>query len=673
MQEGVIKIFIIKALIIGHPGVGKTSIRYLLLDLPPPPERTSTPLATRPTRAISFYHVKPDGSRDVIWAELDDDTYLEYVAEKVKLLEYIPSRTDPVAATQDPEIQKGHRWRSHSLPLLDTSTAKLAPAAPLVTSAFQIAVNNATTHVLSNGTVSKIVDKLVTNSKLSNKSNTFVHLIDSGGHPSLISLVPAFVRGNTVSIVASKLNHSLSDKLKYKYMKNNQHLHKPAHLGQSQLEGIEQVVHTLSSFKCEDRPSSEPKMLLIGTHADKHSSLFDETLGRKNHCLKESLGELKSMCIEASSDGDILFPVNTQVKEHRSKIASSIRQKIINAYYKEGTDIPTRWYVFELELTSMAKKKSRSVLSLAECIEIGKNLCMEEEDIIAALVFLNGTALCLYFRDAAPHLVFTDSQAILDEVTEIMNIGIVDLHLISSLYPLLSAHMAMVQRLRKQGLFNKKLVDIVCSKYRVNEEGVCAYSVDDFLAILQKSLIIAPVCIDGEELFFILSILPTCKKISPLTGKLAPLVLLCRTRVIPLGMFSALVVALLSNQPFTIEDIFGSNAVSLKYKFGGVVLLVERHAWLTVHFNGHPSAAPRIRAAIHSEIVTVCRQRQLDTNKVVFTDGFICPFKKCAQRIAHLCTVNIETKQLACTVKPDIAFGPCNESMLAWLATPDGE
>ena len=139
---------------------------------------------------------------------------------------------------------------------------------------------------------------------------------------------------------------------------------------------------------------------------------------------------------------------------------------------------------------------------------------MGEEDVMAALVFLDGAALCLYFKDAAPHLVFTDPQAILSEVTEILNLGIIDLHLFPSQYPLLSEHMALVRRLRDQGLFSKKLVDIVCSKYRVNEEGKCSYSVDDFLSILKHLLIIAPVCIDGEELFFIPSILPTKKNIS---------------------------------------------------------------------------------------------------------------------------------------------------------------
>ena len=538
---------------------------------------------------------------------------------------------------------------------------------------------------LSQGTVFNVARKIFTDPKPSKKQvtkKTFVHLIDSGGQPSFISLVPAFVRGSTVNIVASKLNHSINDKLQYEYVIDDQHLRQPTQLQKSQLEFIEELIRTLTSVKHSEegsgQGSSEPKFLLIGTHADKHRRLFDQTLSGKNRWLKKCLGELKSMCIEVSPDGDILFPINTRVTKEpdRSKAASDLRKKIMDACSDAEVDIPTRWYVFELEVSGKAKKEGRSVLGLAECIEVGGNLSMGEEDVIAALVFLDGAALCLYFRAAAPHLVFTDPQAILSEVTEILNLGIIDLHLIPSQYPLLSEHMAFVRRLREQGLFNKKLVDIVCSKYRVNEEGKCSYSVDEFLSILQHLLIIAPVCIDGEELFFIPSILPTNKRIPSLSCNLAPLVLLCRTRVIPLGMFSALVVALLGDMLFSLDEIIGCNAISLKCKVGGgVVLLVECHAWLTVHFNGNKLAAPRIKAAIHHAIATVCRQRHLDTKQIVFTDGFFCPFKIC-ESIPHACVADtaFSPAHLTCSVRPKVGCGPCSdERMLAWLAAPDGE
>ena len=683
MQDGTIKVFIIKALIIGPPGVGKTCIRCLLLGLPPPPRRTSTPLATRATRAISFYRIKADGSEDVTWTELDNDTYLKFIAEEVKMFELNQSRVDPSQPATSTTAQPPEATRSSAQEPsdVDYTSPMLLPATPMVSNS--PSEENEDPAITSDppqteGTVFNIAHKIVTDpepTKEPETKKTFVHIIDSGGQPSFISLVPAFVRGSTVNIVASKFNHSVHDKLQFEYVKNDQHLRKPTQLNKSQLESIEELVRTITSVKHSKKSgalgSSNPKFLLIGTHADKHWRLFDQTLSGKNRWLKKSLGELKSMCIEASPDGDILFPINTQIKKGRDELASLLRQKIMNACSDAGVDIPTRWYVFELEVTSKAKKEGRSVLSLEECIEIGKNLRMKRKKVIAALIFLDDAALCLYFKDAAPHLVFTNPQAILSEVTEILNLGIIDLYLIPSQYPLLSERMALVRRLRDQGLFNKILIDIVCSTYR--EEGKCSYSADDFLAILKNLLIIARVRINEEELFFMPSILPTNKNISPLIGKLAPLVLLCRTRVVPLGLFSAVVVALLHNRLFALEEILGCNAVSLKCTLGGVVLLVECHAWLTVHFNGHPSAAPHIKVAIHVAIALVCEKRHLDTKQIVFTDGFFCPFKSC-ESIPHHCEARVSPYWLTCSIKPKIASGPCtDERMLSWLKAPGGK
>ena len=685
MREGRTKLLIIKALITGPPGVGKTGIRHLLLGLPPPPSRTSTPLVTRATRAISFYRIKADGSGDVTWTELDDDTYLEYIAEEVKMIELNPSRAVPPqpATSTTPAATESSAQEPSDVDLPPPVLSQFVSSSSPEESVDE--ANNPPVLPKTEGTVFNVAYKIVTDPKPSKKQETkktFVHLIDSGGQPSFISLVPAFVRGSTVNIVASKLNHSINDKLQYEYVKNDKHLRQPTQLQKSQLEFIEELIRTLTSVKHSEegsgQKSSEPKFLLIGTHADKHWSLFDQSLSGKNRWLKKSLGELKSMCIEVSPDGDILFPINTRVTKEpdRSEAASNLRKKIMDACSNAEVDIPTRWYIFELEVSGKAKKEGRSVLGLAECIVVGGNLSMGEEDVMAALVFLDGAALCLYFQTAAPHLVFTDPQAILSEVTEILNLGIFDLHLIPSQYPLLSEHMPLVRRLREQGLFNKKLVDIVCSKYRVNDEGKCSYSVDDFLSILQLLLIIAPVCINGEELFFIPSILPTNKKIPSLSCQLAPLVLLCRTRVIPLGMFSALVVALLGDQLFLLDEIIGCNAFSLECKVGGgVVLLVECHAWLTVHFNGNKLAAPRIRAAIHHAIATVCSQRHLDTKQIVFTDGFFCPFIIC-ESIPHACVADtaFSPAHLTCSVRPKVGCGPCSdERMLAWLAAPDCE
>ena len=682
MKDGITRVFIIKVLIIGAPGSGKTSLRYLLLGLPPPATRTSTPLATRAFRAVSMHRIKADGSGSMsTWKKLDDDTYLRFIAEEVKVLELNPSR-----AARSRDLSIGTSQKQHISAKSSTSQQSLSSHHILkftkraVHSQKSILDENASNYIPPRPPMSSMVYNLVENmvscpptipDNLEQKK-TFIHLIDSGGQPSFISLVPAFVRRSTVNIVVSKYNRDINDKLEYEYVKDDKHLRQSTELDQTQLESIEELVRILSSTKHSEKGFSESKFLLVGTHADKHWSFFQQTHGGKNRWLKKSLGELKSMCIEINDDGDILLPINTLVTKGRDELASSLRQKIMEACSNATVDIPTRWYIFELELSAKAAKEKRSVLGIAECIAIGENLEMKREEVLAALMFLDEGAICMYFK-VIPHLVFTDPQCILSEVTEILNLGIVDFSQISSLYPFLSKLMASVRTLRNRGLFNRELVDALCSEYRVNVAGKCVYTVDDFLAILKHLLIVAPVRIDDEDVFFIPSILPSSKKTVPLLdGELPPLVLLCHTKVMPLGLFSALVVALLYNALFSLLEIAGRDVVKLNCTSGGVVMLVEHHACLVVHFSGDPSVAPLIRAATLRAIAEVCKQRHLDTSKIAFTDGFWCPFKKC-ESILHPCKVNVSTRWLTCSVRPDRGSGRCaNERMLAWLApVPD--
>ena len=289
MREGRTKLLIIKALITGPPGVGKTGIRYLLLGLPPPPRRTSTPLATRATRAISFYRIKADGSGDVTWTGLDDDTYLEYIAEEVKMIELNPLRavSSQQATSTTPAASESNAQEPSDV---DHTPPVLSPVTPLVSSSLpEDDVSPPPIVPKSEGTVFNVACKIVIDPEPTKKretKKTFVHLIDSGGQPSFISLVLAFVRGSTVNIVASKFNHSMNDKLQYEYVIDDQHLRKPTILDKSQLEDIEELIRTLSSVKhseegSSDQGSSETKFLLIGTHVDKHWQLFQENLSKK--------------------------------------------------------------------------------------------------------------------------------------------------------------------------------------------------------------------------------------------------------------------------------------------------------------------------------------------------------------------------------------------------------
>ena len=52
LQEGYVRLAIIKLILIGPPGVGKTSLKHLLFNWPPVLQYRSTSIACRPVQAV---------------------------------------------------------------------------------------------------------------------------------------------------------------------------------------------------------------------------------------------------------------------------------------------------------------------------------------------------------------------------------------------------------------------------------------------------------------------------------------------------------------------------------------------------------------------------------------------------------------------------------------------
>ena len=78
---------IIKCLIIGAAGVGKTTIKHLLLGKEPPEKRVSTPLMEKPVRAVSISRA---GYHNGSWCTVEsDEELMKMMAEEKKNLRFI--------------------------------------------------------------------------------------------------------------------------------------------------------------------------------------------------------------------------------------------------------------------------------------------------------------------------------------------------------------------------------------------------------------------------------------------------------------------------------------------------------------------------------------------------------------------------------------------------------
>ncbi|CAI8011650.1 Polyubiquitin, partial [Geodia barretti] len=80
MKQGYVYVKLIKVVVVGPAGVGKTSLLYLLLSKDPPEQRTSTGCAERSIRVIRI------GKESGKWSEIPTKEFEEMIAEAVPVL-----------------------------------------------------------------------------------------------------------------------------------------------------------------------------------------------------------------------------------------------------------------------------------------------------------------------------------------------------------------------------------------------------------------------------------------------------------------------------------------------------------------------------------------------------------------------------------------------------------
>ena len=145
-------------------------------------------------------------------------------------------------------------------------------------------VHNATS-VISNYS-GQIIDVLANgNTSKELHASTWIHVLDSGGQPQFADISRAFLRGNCLNVIVTKLNEALSDKPKFLYSVSGQVAYQPCLPHMTNLQLIEHFVRSIASAKhTVAKVDFKPLFCIIGTS-------YDHTLG-KTTLLKEIEGAI---------------------------------------------------------------------------------------------------------------------------------------------------------------------------------------------------------------------------------------------------------------------------------------------------------------------------------------------------------------------------------------------
>lgn len=626
-----------KLLMSGAAATGKTSLIALLLGNPPVLEHEST-LLSRPVHHARF--TADSSNLGLKWDCYDDPEKLkELLAEIIKDGTQLVHNDPTQPLVQD-------------LPDEPKATPQVSPE--------DIESYKKTTTFVE---LVPMMESAVKSGSL--RSVHWIYTIDCGGQPAFHDVLPAFIRGHSITMHTLKLNEKLSDPVKMVFSVNGNQVHRPTDLCLSNLQLIKTLVRSAvsSSRHIETDRASEPHFIIVGTFKDE---VNEKTIGEVDHVL-DSL-QLPKDHVLRGNDYKVIFPVNTivPVGKERNDVAAELRKIIINSYgtvEEPPEGIHVKWVLFELELRRYAKENKHGIISMQECITLGKNFGMNDKVAVKDCVkYLHSQTLVFYFEDVLPKVVFINVQSILDKVSAILFLSYMQDE--DTCVPqTLRQQLPSYSRSLKQGLLHEdllnndqlaKLSEIGCKKLEYVKFSERFTGVN-FLELLQHLLVIAR----NNKTYFMPCVLPA-KPLSnqqkkDFSKQASPLVLYWDDMPVPQGLFPALVVYMLQRNEFELppkhsEEQQCRYAITLVCKtLSGSIILVDSIEWMEIYYSGQfaSSTCPLLHDLIMKGISTIVKKfgYRLKQPK----EGFLCQAEACKLSHPHPGFVAVDKNQVALT------------------------
>ena len=548
-----------KLVIMGPPCVGKTAFKSLLFNWPPPKSHQSTAIAARPIRAIERVAERNEGK---IWEMITGSELLRMLSDAMRALDdpanvanypskkEEPPKCDDTCKTSLENVDHSAAVATSKVGTLKTTQPESMPSS----SASATAIDNTTEEVIPKPKIipnidacsKEILDILASRKKSEQLHKaTWIHVLDSGGQPQFADISRAFLRGNVVNIIVTKLTEGLSDKPCFFYSLNGKILNQPTELQMTNLQLIEHFVRSLAASKntivAEGKKAitSKPRFVIVGTYLDQTKSVFKkqivkESLDEKNAQLLSTLAEFRDHLIFYNdASNELIFPVDNLCRFNRKKISSTIRQRIMSQENVGiSVPIPVRWYMFEINTKEEASKEDHGIISLKSCYDLGMKLGMENSEVENCVSYLDSLTLFLSFRKVLPNVIFTNPQYLLDTLSAFVRFSFVDS--VSDILPNSSSALRHVQRvLREDGVFEEFLLDELSLTFVPN-----VFTKEDLLKLLEYLNIIAPLTTsDSVKRYFIPIVLPPCQMTeedkAPFKRSCDPVIIEFTNKVVP--------------------------------------------------------------------------------------------------------------------------------------------
>ena len=611
------KIRFIKLLLTGSGAAGKTSFSNLLMKNKFVDFHHSTNIV-QAKHAVSVKQAVVVGSnqcddQNLVWLEIDDDSHMSHLRQILLSLDI--SSLQKTQLIKQPEMSTPSSISQEKTSTNPTASIDNKVQDPTVNKQYVTCHSTSVAQRVTgffHGSVKseKMIsfDRLVHNSIESNIfKNDFCYngevlniltLLDTGGQPEYIHLLPTVNIHPMVNFVVNDLSKNLEDQVLVEYSEHGKYIFEPYHLKYSNLDMIKFLMSSIND-SLERSSSQIPQLVTIpgknnnsylccvGTHADKVGWHIIQQIDAELTAVVEKL-DCKAAVWE-NTEGGVLFPVDNTTAGDDSKedpLANLIRNKIdILAADKDIYELPITWMLFELEMRQVCSNKGKAYIPFKDCCTIARqiNLIPSVEEIRSALIYHHLLGVLLYYPDV-PGLcdyIIVDHQWLFDRISSIVCFTFKH-----------SSNKRAKNNLKYNGILTKELIQELHWQEELKEEY--------FIALLVEMKIIAPIKREGgtESDYFIPYILPTYT-IQSQSGDILlqygymqgePLLIQFVSNLLPRGFFCCLVVQMLQQLPdswghlYTQKDIYHtySNLITFRFQDEYSLSLLDKLSYLEV-------------------------------------------------------------------------------------------
>ena len=244
-----------------------------------------------------------------------------------------------------------------------------------------------------------------------------VHMIDTGGQPECLEIMPFLIHNAHLILLVVDLSVSLDECTIPTFHKDDSPFKKKSLLTCNK-ELIQQLAQTLVAARSGN--GTNPRIFVIATHKDK---VEDE---EKLKTLKEKLNTLVMEILPHDSiytkaKYKSVFDIN--LLDPDTDTLSAIRKTVTQEMKKmKELDVPLSYVMFEREAMVHMKELNRTVnvLNLEECFDLGRRLKMNEDAVKNALKYFNKNNIMLFFEEVGQGLIILDQNTLIDFVNTVI-------------------------------------------------------------------------------------------------------------------------------------------------------------------------------------------------------------------------------------------------------------